>query len=215
MSGASPISIAILLYDGVTALDVVGPYEVLTRLPSAEVQVLAPGHGTVRDGAGVMTWWPERSLEMLPDPDVIVVPGGPGVEAACSDREIVEWLRAAHQTARWTTSVCTGAMLLGSAGLLRGRRATTHWLALDRLTDYGARPRQRRVVVDEPIITAAGVSAGIDMALTLAGRLAGDEAAQAIQLSLEYAPRPPYTSGSPRTAPAEIVSRVRAIAQVR
>jgi putative intracellular protease/amidase len=215
VSAADATTIAILLFDGVTALDVVGPYEVLTRVPHAEVQLLAPDLGTVRDGVGALSWWPDRALDALPDPDVIVVPGGPGVEAASARPEIIDWLRQASAGARWTTSVCTGALLLGAAGLLRRRRATTHWLSLERLTAYGANPQERRVVVDGPIMTAAGVSAGIDMALRLAAELAGPAVAQAIQLSLEYAPEPPFRTGSPRTAPEEIVARVRTLAHGR
>jgi transcriptional regulator GlxA family with amidase domain len=207
------VSIAILLFDGVTALDAVGPYEVLARLPDATVRLVARELGVVCDGAGGLTFRPTATFESHPRPDVVLVPGGPGIEKACRNRDLLDWLAAAHRTARWTTAVCTGALLLGAAGILEGRRATTHWLAHQHLRTYGAQLTHERVVVDEPVITAAGVSAGIDMALTLAGLLAGDQIAQAIQLSLEYAPEPPYTTGSPATASPELIARVRASAQ--
>ena len=137
------------------------------------------------------------------------MPGGPGQEQQLTCDPVLDWLRAADAASSWTTSVCTGSLILAAAGLLAGRRATSHWLALDRLADFGAVPTAERVVIDGKYVTGAGVSAGIDMALTLAGRIAGQDAAQAIQLMLEYAPEPPYHAGSPRTAPADLVARLR------
>ena len=139
-----------------------------------------------------------------------MVPGGPGQNDQMQDGPVHEWLRAADQASTWTTSVCTGSLILAAAGLLAGRRATSHWLALDELADLGVTPVSDRVVSDGKYVTAAGVSAGIDMALTLAGRVAGDDVAQAIQLMIEYDPQPPYDAGSPDRAPAAIVSRLRA-----
>ena len=139
-----------------------------------------------------------------------MVPGGPGQNSQMQDGPVHEWLRAADQTSVWTTSVCTGSLILAAAGLLSGRRATSHWLALDELGRLGATPVSERVVFDGKYVTAAGVSSGIDMALALAGRIAGDEVAQAIQLMIEYDPQPPYDAGSPDRAPAEIVRSLRA-----
>ena len=203
-----PLAIAIPLFDGVTALDAVGPYEVLSRLPGADVRFLAEEPGNVVTETGSMTMVAESALADMPAPDLIVVPGGAGTRAAGRE-PLVEWLRVAAQTARVTASVCTGALLLGKADLLRGRRATTHWLFLERLREYGAEPVSERVVDEGDLITAAGVSAGIDMALGLAAREAGDEVAQAIQLGIEYDPQPPFDAGSPAKAPAAVVELVR------
>jgi transcriptional regulator GlxA family with amidase domain len=138
-----------------------------------------------------------------------MVPGGFGTRALMTPNPLLDWIRAAHQTSQWTTSVCTGSLLLGAAGLLRGLEATTHWTVLDQLAALGARPTSRRVVEQGKIVTAAGVSAGIDMALTLAARIAGDEVAQAIQLGIEYDPQPPFDAGSPDKAPRAIVESLR------
>ena len=153
-----------------------------------------------------------HALADVPRPDVIVVPGGPGQAEQMADGPVHDWLRAADQTSTWTTSVCTGSLVLAAAGLLAGRRATTHWLAADQLPALGATPARQRVVFDGKYVTAAGVSAGIDMGLTLAGRIAGDEVAQMIQLGVEYAPEPPYRAGSPDIAPPAIVEAMRGMA---
>jgi transcriptional regulator GlxA family with amidase domain len=150
----------------------------------------------------------EHALAEVARPDIVLVPGGLDVRPVMGDPRVLDWLRAAHATTRWTTSVCTGALVLGAAGLLRGLRATTHWAMHDRLATFGATPVAERVVVDDKVITAAGVSAGIDMALRLAALLAGERVAQAIQLGIEYDPQPPY-AGSPATAPAEVVEAAR------
>jgi transcriptional regulator GlxA family with amidase domain len=147
----------------------------------------------------------------LPDPDVLVVPGGFGTRALMKDERMLDWVRTAHETSQWTTSVCTGSLVLGAAGLLDGLEATTHWCSMDTLESTGARPTGRRVVEQGRIVTAAGVSSGIDMALFLAGRIAGDVVAQAIQLGIEYDPQPPYDSGSPEKAAPEIVELVRTV----
>jgi putative intracellular protease/amidase len=202
--------IAIPIFDKLTALDAVGPYEVLSRLPGAEVQFVAPTPGPQRTENGMLALCADGSLEDLPDPEVIVVPGGFGTRALMTDERMLAWLRAADATSQWTTSVCTGSLLLGAAGILAGLRATTHWLELETLRRFGAEPVSERVVIEGTVITAAGVSSGIDMALTLAARIAGDEIAQAIQLGIEYDPQPPFASGSVATAPPEIVELVRA-----
>lgn len=199
------MKIAIVLYDRLTALDAIGPYEVLSRLPGAELAFVARAPGPVRTDNGMLTLVAERSLEQAGEPDIVLVPGGPGEVAERAGGEVLEWLRAVDRTSTWTTSVCTGSLILAAAGLLDGKRATSHWLALDELRRLGAEPVSDRVVFDGKIVTAAGVSAGIDMALTLAARIAGEQVAQAIQLGIEYDPQPPFDAGSPAKAPAEIV----------
>ena len=206
-----PVRIAILIFDGLTALDAIGPYEVLSRLPGAELRFVAKQAGPVRTDTGALGVQADLALEELDAPEVVVVPGGPGSRPLMSDPEVLEWLRAAHGGSTWTTSVCTGALVLGAAGILDGKRATTHWAFVDRLPEFGAEPLAARVVEDGKVITAAGVSAGIDMALTLASRLAGDQVAQAIQLGIEYDPDPPFDSGSPAKASPEMIELVRGV----
>ncbi len=202
-------SIAIVLYDRFTALDAIGPYEVLSRLPGASVAFVAAEPGPVSTDNGMLTLLVEHSLEQVERPDIVVVPGGPGEVAARAGGAVLDWVRAADRTSTWTTSVCTGSLILAAAGLLDGKRATSHWLALDELHRLGAEPVEERVVFDGKLVTAAGVSAGIDMALTLAARVAGDTVAQAIQLGIEYDPQPPFDAGSPHKAPAEVVELLR------
>jgi putative intracellular protease/amidase len=204
------MNIAIVLYDGFTALDAIGPYEVLSRLPGASASFVAVETGPVRTDNGMLTVIAGHSLEDVPRPDVVLVPGGPGEVVQRAGSPVLEWLRAADQSSTWTTSVCTGSLILAAAGLLAGRRATSHWLALDELARLGAQPVAERVVFDGKLVTAAGVSAGIDMGLALAARIAGDTVAQAIQLGIEYDPQPPFNAGSPATAPAEVVALLRA-----
>lgn len=203
------MNIAIPIFDGLTALDAVGPYEVLARLPGARVHFVAIEPGLKRTENGMLALGADLALAALPHPEVIVVPGGLGTRALMHDEGMLAWLRAAHASSTWTTSVCTGSLLLAAAGILDGLEATTHWLAYEYLERYGARPVSRRVVQQGKVITAAGVSAGIDMALVLAARIAGDEWAHGIQLGIEYDPQPPFSSGSPLTAPPEIVTLVR------
>jgi putative intracellular protease/amidase len=186
--------IALFLYDGMTALDAIGPYEVLARLPGAEVKFVASTPGPKKTDAGLVLS-ADSVLEDVAAPDVIVIPGS-GKVPFLDDPAAVEWVRRAHKTSTWTTSVCTGSMLLGAAGVLQGKRATSHWAVRDYLRNFGAEPVAERVVIEGKVITAAGVSAGIDMALTLAGRVAGEEEARALQLVIEYDPQPPYDSGS-------------------
>ncbi len=203
------MQIAILLYDRFTALDAIGPYEVLSRLDGAEVVFAAERPGPVRADTGMLAITADAGLGELARPDIVLVPGGPGQEAQLDDGPAHEWLRQADAATSWTTSVCTGSLILAAAGLLQGRRATSHWLALDRLAAFGAQPAAERVVVDGKYVTAAGVSAGIDMALSLSQRIAGTPAAQAIQLMLEYDPRPPLSAGSPGVAPPDLVAAMR------
>jgi transcriptional regulator GlxA family with amidase domain len=206
------VQIAIPLFDRVTALDAIGPYEVLSRLPGAEVLFVAAQPGSKRADTGALALTADRGLGDVLGPDIVVVPGGPGTRDQRHD-ELVAWLQQAHQTSRWTTSVCTGALLLGAAGILQGLRATTHWLFLDQLCAFGAEPTLERVVEQGKVITAAGVSSGIDMALRLAQLTAGDDVAQAVQLSIEYDPQPPFDAGSPDKAPEPIVQLVRRLGE--
>jgi transcriptional regulator GlxA family with amidase domain len=204
------MQIAIVLFPQLTVLDAIGPYQVLEGVPGAEVVFTGEQAGPVRDESGQLGLVADTALTEVPRPDVVVVPGGPGVDALTGGGPVADWLRAVDQGTTWTTSVCTGSLVLAAAGLLTGRRATSHWTALEQLARYGAVPVTQRVVFDGKYVTAAGVSAGIDMGLTLAGRLAGDEVAQSIQLMLEYDPQPPYRAGSPGAAPAAVTARFRA-----
>jgi putative intracellular protease/amidase len=198
------MEIAIPIFDRFTALDAVGPYEVLSRLPDARVRFVAQEPGPKQTETGMLTLTAEAALHEVPNPDVLVVPGGFGTRPLMEDEDVLDWIRGVHETSQWTTSVCTGSLLLAAAGLLDGLEATSHWGALDVLAQFGAKPTQRRVVEQGKIITAAGVSSGIDMALTLAARIAGDDVAQAIQLGIEYDPQPPFDSGSLAKAPENV-----------
>ncbi|MGA5765279.1 DJ-1/PfpI family protein [Nonomuraea bangladeshensis] len=199
--------VAIPLYPRFTALDAVGPYTVLAFAPGWRVTFVAAEPGPVTDDRGSLSLAATASYDDVPDPDVIVVPGGPGTFDALGDEALLGWIRRAHGRTSWTTSVCSGSLLLGAAGLLDGLRATTHWAALELLREYGAEPASERTVVQGKVVTAAGVSAGIDMALTLLARATDEETAQTVQLAIEYDPRPPFDAGSPRTAPAGLADR--------
>jgi putative intracellular protease/amidase len=209
------VKIAIPLYDRFTALDAVGPYEVMQRIPGATVTWLAHDPGPVGTDTGRLHLLADAAFEDLPDPDILIVPGGTGTDDFLDDERLLGWIRRAHETSQWTTSVCTGSLLLGAAGLLDGLEATSHWLDIDSLERYGARPTELRVVEQGKVITAAGVSSGIDMALVLAARIGGPELAQAIQLGIEYDPQPPFDAGSVEKAPTEIVELVRSVAAAR
>ncbi len=204
------MDIAIPIFDGLTALDAIGPYEVLSRLPDARVHFAALEPGRKRTENGMLTLVADRALDDLPSPEVVVMPGGYGTRALMQDERMLDWVRAAHETSQWTTSVCTGALVLGAAGILDGLEATTHWALMDTLGRLGATPVSRRVVEQGKVITAAGVSSGIDMALTLAARIAGEPMARAIQLAIEYDPEPPFDSGSIAKASPEVVEIARA-----
>jgi transcriptional regulator GlxA family with amidase domain len=203
------MEIAILLFDRLTTLDAVGPYEVLSRIPGATVKMVAKQAGPQRNDTGSLALVADYALAEVPQPDIFVVPGGPGQTALMDDEEVLSWVRRAHETSKWTASVCTGSLVLGAAGLLNGLKVTSHWLAYDALQALGAEPTEQRVVIEGKIITAAGVSAGIDMALTLVAKECGEEVAQSIQLGIEYDPQPPFDAGAPSKAPAAIVERLR------
>jgi transcriptional regulator GlxA family with amidase domain len=205
---------AIGLYPGFTALDAIGPYQVFVEVPGDEVILCAARPGRVSDERGLLHLDAERSFADVAAPDVLIVPGGSGrdVRAAAKDGAIVEWITTVHPATTFTASVCTGALLLGAAGLLKGRTATTHWAFYDELRDLGAEPTEQRVVdAGDRIVTAAGVSSGIDLALTLVARLHGDEVARAVQLGIEYDPQPPFDSGAPSKADPALRELVLAV----
>lgn len=202
------MQIAVLLYDQFTALDAIGPYEVLSRLPGVTLTFVAETAEPVLADMGLIVQ-PGAAYTDLDQVDLLVVPGGPGTYPLLTHTPLLDWIATVHETTLFTTSVCTGALLLGAAGLLKARPATTHWADLERLSDFDAIPTEQRVVQSDRVITAAGVSAGIDMALTLAGLLIAPEVAEAIQLGIEYDPQPPYDTGSVAKAPPMLVEAVR------
>jgi transcriptional regulator GlxA family with amidase domain len=206
------MQIAILIFDGITALDAIGPYEVLRSVPGWEVKFVGVEKGPVRTDSGALGLSADYSLDEVSEADLVLVPGGAGNRALMEDEVVLSWLRQIDTGTKWTTSVCTGSLVLGAAGLLEGKRATGHWLYLEPLREFGADPVGGRFVEDGKTITAAGVSAGIDMALHLVGREVGPEVAQAVQLGIEYDPQPPFDAGSPAKAPAQIVATVTAVA---
>lgn len=205
------MKIAVLLYENFTALDAVGPYEVLSRIPGAEVVFTAARPGPVRTDMGSLALTADAGFSEVTDPEVLIVPGGPGCAALLDDGPTLDWIREVDATSTWTTSVCSGSLLLAAAGLLTDRRATSHWICLKMLDALGATSvGNERIVVDGKYATAAGVSAGIDLALHLAGLTAGPRVAESIQLVIEYAPEPPYATGSTADAPPEMVKALRA-----
>ena len=204
------MQVAYLLYDRFTALDVTGPHEVLNSVPGNESIFVAEKAGPVRNESDTLSLVADASLDEVTSPDIVVVPGGFGNRLLLEHEPLQEWIREVHETSTWTTSVCTGSLLLAAAGLLDGAPATTHWLARDVLRQLGAEPVPDRVVWNGKIVTAAGVSSGIDMALELVRRIHGDEVAQAVQLGIEYDPEPPHDAGSPEMAPQAIVELVTA-----
>jgi putative intracellular protease/amidase len=202
----------ILIFDGLTALDAVGPYEVFRSVPGWDVEFVAPEQGVVRTDHGSLGLVADRPYLEVEAADLVLVPGGQGNRALLEDQPLLAWLREIDRTTKWTTSVCTGSLVLAAAGLLEGRRATGHWLYLEPLRFFGADPVGGRFARDGKFLTAAGVSAGIDMALHLVGIEAGPDAAQAVQLGIEYDPQPPFDAGHPTKAPAPIVERLTAAA---
>ncbi len=206
------MQIAILIFDRLTALDAIGPYEVFRSVPGWEVKFVGLERGQIRTDSGALGLSVDHTLEEVTEPDVVLVPGGDGNRPLMEDERVLSWLRQVDEQTKWTTSVCTGSLVLGAAGLLEGKRTTGHWLYLEPLRDFGADPVGGRFVEDGKVMTAAGVSAGIDMALHLVGQEVGPEVAQAVQLGLEYDPQPPFDAGSPTKAPTPIVETVTAIA---
>ena len=206
------MQVAIGLYPQFTALDAIGPYQVLSNVPGTEVVVCAAQKGGLADDNGLLHFDIQHTFDDVPTPDLLLVPGGLITRRLARDGDpIVDWIRAAHPHTTYTTSVCTGALLLGAAGVLEGLAATTHWGAYEQLRSYGATPTEQRVVQQGKVWTAAGVSAGIDLALTLVGHIHGDFVAEAVQLAIEYDPQPPYDAGSPSKAPAATLDLVRGV----
>jgi cyclohexyl-isocyanide hydratase len=205
---ASQRQIGMLVFPGLTQLDMTGPYEVLVRLPNTTVHLVAHTLDAVRTDRGMMIL-PSVTYAQCPQLDVVMVPGGPGQQGLMEDEIVLGFLRAQAKAAKFVTSVCTGSLVLGAAGLLKGKRATCHWAAIEHLKALGAIPVSERVVVDGNIVTGAGVASGLDFGLALAAELEGEEVAREIQLQIEYDPAPPFTSGSPRTAAPETVAKLR------
>lgn len=190
------MQIAIVLYPGFTALDFIGPYEVLRNLPDAEVRFVWHEPGPIAADSGVLLVGATHTFDETPSPDLILVPGGPSTMEHARDEKVLAWLRSADETSTWTTSVCSGSVLLAAAGLLKGKRATSHWICLPMLKAFGVTPvGDKRIVNEGKLVTAAGVSAGLDMAMWLAGQIVGEAKAKAIQLAIEYDPQPPFDSG--------------------
>jgi putative intracellular protease/amidase len=209
------MEIAVVLFEQVTALDAIGPYEVLQRLPDAEVCFVGHRKGEVRTDNGFLGLTVDRTFDEVPHPDILLVPGGVGTRALVHDAAILDWIRAAHETSRFTTSVCTGSLLLAAAGVLDGLSATTHFSARQLLAKYGATPSEDRVVIEGKVITAAGVSSGIDMALHLAERLTDATTSKALQLMIEYDPQPPHDAGALHKVDAVVLARVQELAKLR
>ncbi|HEY6980762.1 DJ-1/PfpI family protein [Reyranella sp.] len=210
------LQVAILLYPGVTALDAVGPWEVLSRIPDAEVRFVGKEVGPVSTEGGALLLGVTHTIGETTAPDLVLVPGGMTTPGQMVDDDVLDWLREVHRTATWTASVCTGALILAAAGLLKGAPATTHWYKMGVLAIMGAKPRpDERIVRSGRIVSAAGVSAGIDLALWLAGEIAGRERAEAIQLAIEYDPRPPFDAGHVRKASASVHRLAKALMDAR
>jgi len=205
------MDIALLLFPNVNALDAVGPYEVLRHLPDARIRFVAPEPGPQRTEDGALALVADASFDDVSAAEVLVVPGGRGELAIRENERALAWVRAIDAGSTWTTSVCTGSLILAKAGLLTGKRATSHWTALETLRALGAEPTEERVVVQGKIVTAAGVSSGIDMALWLAAQLTSEAQAKAIQLGIEYDPQPPFDAGSPEKAPASVIAICRGV----
>jgi putative intracellular protease/amidase len=205
--------IAVALFEHVTALDAIGPYEVLQRLPGAEICFVGHRKGEVRSDNGFLGLTVDYTFDEVRRPDILLIPGGIGTRALVHDDVILDWIRDAHETSQFTTSVCTGSLLLAAAGLLEGRKATTHFSARPLLVKYGATPTEERVVQEGKIITAAGVSSGIDMALQLAEQLTDATTAKALQLMIEYDPQPPHDAGALHKVDAVVLARVQELAQ--
>jgi transcriptional regulator GlxA family with amidase domain len=203
------MQIALFIFERMTALDAVGPLEIIGRVPDADVKIVGKEKGIVR--AGYLGLAVDYAMEDVTTPDLLLVPGARDMDHITSDEKVLDWVRLVDKSTTWTTSVCSGALVLGAAGLLKGKRATTHWQRMENLTSYGAIPVNERVVRDGKFMTGAGVSAGIDMALTLLAEIAGEDHAQFVQLMTEYDPQPPFDSGSLKKAPEKVRERALAL----
>ncbi len=211
---AAPFRIGFLLFPNITQLDLTGPHEVLSQMPGAEILLIWKTREPVRANSG-LTMLPTTTLAECPQLDLICIPGGGGMNALLTDAETLDFVRRQSKGARYVTSVCTGALVLGAAGLLRGKRAATHWMSMDMLNAFGAIPIDERVVIDGNTITAGGVTAGIDFGLRVVAEIVGEDTARAIQLGMEYDPHPPFNSGTPRSADPELIERTKKRAEAR
>jgi cyclohexyl-isocyanide hydratase len=211
---SSPFRVGFLLFPDITQLDLTGPYEVLRQMPGAEIHLIWKTRDPVR-AVGGLSILPNVTYADCPQLDLICVPGGSGMNALLTDQATLEFLRRQAKGARYVTSVCTGALVLGAAGLLKGKRAATHWMSRELLHHFGATPSDERVVIDGNVITGGGVTAGIDFALKVVAEIAGEDVARGIQLGIEYDPDPPFDSGSPRVAHPELVQKEREKAKTR
>ena len=211
---ADGLKIGFLLFPNLTQLDLTGPYEVFKNLPGATLHLVWKTVGPVRSDSG-LTILADKSFAECPPLDVICIPGGPGQVDVMEDDEVLDFVRAKAEGCRYVTSVCTGSLILGAAGLLKGYRATCHWTAVDLLSHYGAIPVRERVVIDRDRVTGGGVTSGIDFGLTFIAEVAGEHRAQITQLGLEYDPDPPFDCGSPSSATPELVDEYREITQAR
>jgi cyclohexyl-isocyanide hydratase len=207
-------NIGLLIFPEMTQLDMTGPYEVFVKFPNSTVHLVWKNLKPIRAGGG-MQILPTTAYDVCPPLDIVCIPGGAGINPLLTDVETLDFVRAQSHAAKYVTSVCTGALVLGAAGLLRGRRATTHWMSHSLLSKFGAIPVKERVVVDGNVVTGGGVTAGIDFALLLAAEILGEEEAKKIQLAIEYDPKPPFDAGSPETADAKLVQQVRGAAEIR
>jgi len=204
----STLKIAILLFENFAALDVVGPYEVLSKTPNSKIYLVAIKPGLYKDVKGLQIS-ADYSLKDIENPDILIIPGGFGIDSILENQKIIEWIQNAHKTNKWTVSVCSGALLLGAAGILKNCKATTHWNRKEQLIKYGVIIQNERYVKDGKIITSAGVSAGIDMSLYLLSLVVNENYAKIVQLGMEYDPQPPFDSGSPEKAPKQVVDKIR------
>jgi len=202
------MKIAILLFDNFTALDIVGPYEVLNKLPDSQIYLVGPEKKEYKDSYGLKIY-ADYSIDEIKQVDILLIPGGFGIDNLLSNKKIIGWIQKIDSTTKWTTSVCSGSLLLAKAGLLDKKECTTHWRRKDQLSKYNVSIKNERYIQDGKIITSAGVSAGIDMALYLVSKIAGDQTARMIQLAIEYDPKPPFDCGSPDKLPKEIIDRLK------
>ncbi|MGD1044334.1 MAG: DJ-1/PfpI family protein [Bacteroidota bacterium] len=202
------LKIVILLFDNHTALDIVGPYEVLNKLPNSKIYLVGPEKKEYKDIFGLKIV-ADYSIDEISQADILLIPGGPGVDTLLKNKKVLDWIQKIDSTTKWTVSVCSGSLLLAQAGLLNEKKCTTHWLRKEQLLNYNVTIKDERYVQDGKIITSAGVSAGIDMALYLVSKIAGDQTSKMIQLAIEYDPKPPFDCGSPDKAPKEIVDKIK------
>ncbi|KRF41914.1 DJ-1/PfpI family protein [Paenibacillus sp. Soil787] len=207
------MEVAILLYEGITALDAIGPYEVFAAVPGSNLKFVAKNKGLIKLDSGMGNMYADYSFSEITSADILIIPGcrPPNYKAPMNDSETLNWIRQIHETAQWTTTVCNGSLILSAAGLLNGIKATCHWGSFELLRSLGAVPTEERVVRHNKIVTSAGVSSGIDMALQLVAWEYGEDMGKMVQLILEYDPQPPFDTGSPSKAPAPLVEQVKAI----